>query len=92
MLLVLPDPATVKAPTNPTASVGAPRTVDNAKEYRVSEGDNLYRISVKLYGKPDHTEKLYEWNKHTIGPNPEKLKVGMILKLEDPPSASASAR
>jgi hypothetical protein len=35
-------------------------------------------------------EKLYELNQQTIGPNPAALKIGMVLKLPEPPLAGTN--
>jgi nucleoid-associated protein YgaU len=61
--------------------------LDPQTQYEVESNDSLYRISVKLYGKPDHVDKLYEANKDVIGSDPKRLKLHMVLKLTDPPTA-----
>jgi nucleoid-associated protein YgaU len=63
--------------------------LDPAKQYRVVAGDSLYKISIKVYGKPTYIEALHEKNKQLIGPNATRLKLGMILDLpEKSPVAS----
>jgi nucleoid-associated protein YgaU len=62
--------------------------IDPAKDYKVVANDSLYRISVKLYGKSDMATKIYELNKQQIGEDPAKLKLGMVLKLPSPPTAT----
>jgi nucleoid-associated protein YgaU len=57
------------------------RPIKPGLEYRVDTGDSLYRISMKLYGTPNMMDALYEANKAAIGPSPERLRFGMILKL-----------
>jgi nucleoid-associated protein YgaU len=52
-------------------------------------GDNLYIISLRLYGKSTLAHRLYELNKQTIGNDPAKLKPGQVLQLPEPPSAAA---
>jgi nucleoid-associated protein YgaU len=64
--------------------------IDPSRQYRVTSGDSLYKIAMRLYGKSAYVDKLYERNKATIGPNPTRLKLGMILDLPEP-AASASA-
>ncbi|HEY7119327.1 MAG TPA: LysM domain-containing protein [Tepidisphaeraceae bacterium] len=59
--------------------------IDPAKQYRVQSGDSLYKISQKIYGTPNYLEAIYEQNKQAIGPNPTKLKLGMILDLPERP-------
>jgi nucleoid-associated protein YgaU len=65
-------------------------TVDSTKEYRVQPGDSLHKISVKLYGTAARADEIYTTNKDTIGDDPAKLKVGEVLKLPEPATASAS--
>ena len=62
--------------------------IDPSKDYKVVANDSLYRISVKLYGKSDMATKIYELNKQQIGDDPAKLKLGMVLKLPSPPTAT----
>jgi nucleoid-associated protein YgaU len=57
--------------------------IDPTKQYRVKAGDSLYKISLKVYGKPTYVEALYEKNRQQIGANPTKLKLGMILELPE---------
>jgi hypothetical protein len=44
---------------------------------------------MKLYGKPDHVDKLYQDNKDVIGADPRRLKLHEVLKLTDPPTTAA---
>jgi nucleoid-associated protein YgaU len=98
MVIKLPDISEVKPPEKAaTKSEAVPAahktevTLDAATEYRVVAGDSLNKISIKLYGKIDMVNKLYEANKATIGPNPAALKLNQILKLPQPPTAPATA-
>jgi len=63
----------------------------SAKEYAVQADDSLYKISMKLYGKGDKVDAIYELNKEKIGSDPARLKVGMVLKLPEAPSAVRTA-
>lgn len=65
---------------------------DNTKEYVVRSGDNLYKISMRLYGRGDKADSIYQLNKEQMGNDAGRLKVGMVLKLPQPPTSSASAR
>jgi nucleoid-associated protein YgaU len=83
--------ATTDKPTPLIATTATHRTeaapVDAKSEYRVQSGDSLHKIAVKLYGKIDMVDKIYQLNKSAIGDNPAKLKLGMVLKLPEPPVA-----
>jgi nucleoid-associated protein YgaU len=69
-----------------TVSSAQPAKIDEKTEYRVESGDSLYKISSKLYGKIDRSDKIYDLNKALIGPDKAKLKPGMVLKLPEPPT------
>jgi nucleoid-associated protein YgaU len=89
-------------PTTPTADTGSPGAgsaipavhhaeppaIDPRSEYRVQSGDSLHKIAIKLYGKLEMVDKIYELNKTAIGADPAKLKLGMVLKLPEPPTAA----
>jgi nucleoid-associated protein YgaU len=83
---------TARTPEAPVlaASTEAQRPADATSEYKVQSGDSLHAISLRLYGKADRVDRLYELNKQTIGPNPAALKIGMVLKLPDPPLAGTN--
>ena len=72
-----------------TAQVSSTRVeapIDPATQYRVQTGDSLYSIAKKLYGRGDRSTKLYEANKAAIGEDINRLKVGQVLQLPDPPT------
>jgi len=76
---------------NESSAVTASATIDSRTQYEVQPNDSLYRISMKLYGKADHVDKLYEDNKDAIGSDPRRLKLHMVLKLSDPPTSDSVA-
>jgi nucleoid-associated protein YgaU len=101
MTINLPDITDVKPHDVPggseanqsTATPAAGRTpaaVDSTKEYKVQANDSLYKISIKLYGKSDMANKIYELNKEKIGPDSAKVKVGMVLKLPSAPTVTTT--
>jgi nucleoid-associated protein YgaU len=65
--------------------------LDEKTQYRAQPGESLYKISLKLYGKADRVDAIYNLNKDAIGPNPSRLKAGTVLKLPEPPTATATA-
>lgn len=83
-VLIVPDPAEVTSAAH-TAVPAVSGKIDPAKQYAVVAGDNLYKISVKLYGSGKYTQALYDLNKQVIGPNPAHLKLNMVLQLPQPP-------
>ena len=102
MTIILPPMSEVKPDPQPAGATiagngashqsggDANTAIDSKTEYRVQANDSLYRIAMKLYGKPDMVAKLYDTNKETIGADPAKLKLNMVLKLPEPPTQSAS--
>lgn len=95
----LPDPASIKGansgsgaePAGPNGTGGAsvaagPRAIDPKTEYEVKPNDSLHKIATRVYGTSTMWEKIYELNQQAIGSDPEKLKLGMVLKLPPNPS------
>jgi len=76
--------------TTPTAPAAPTATVDMANGYKVQPGDTLEGIAVKLYGQSSAKFDIYTANKALIGPNPDRLKVGWVLKLPAAPSTRPS--
>jgi len=77
--------ATIRGSVKSTVT-HATGAIDTTKEYRVSPGDTLNRIAVKLYGRRAMWEAIYDANKSQIGSDPAKLKVGEVLKLPKEPT------
>jgi LysM repeat protein len=86
--LVIPALTSASASASASSAVAAADSVDPKTAYEVQSGDSLYRISIKLYGKADHVDKLYQDNKDAIGSDPRRLKLHMLLKLSDPPTGN----
>ena len=91
--IILPEKAEV-VPDTGTArlAVAAPTTrpIDPTTQYRVQSGDNLFTIAKKVYGNINRAGKIYEANKDLIGPNPNALKLNMVLRLPEPPTPAAA--
>jgi nucleoid-associated protein YgaU len=75
----------------PSEAAGTTGTVDPTTTYVVVSGDSLEKISIKLYGKPQMKDSLYETNKGVFGDDEDVLKVGMLLKLTKAPTVGATA-
>lgn len=77
----------VPSPSAATAAATATATVDaGSTEYEVASGDTLLVIAEKTYGDATQWRRIYDANKDAIGSDPDKLKVGMKLKI--PPKQS----
>jgi nucleoid-associated protein YgaU len=84
-VLKLPDVKETKGRGGHDDDSPAP-AVDSKAEYRVTTGDSLNKIAIKLYGNANRWEEIYKLNKDKIGADPARLKVGMILKLPATPT------
>ncbi len=73
--------------TTGTADTASPLTTSTVattaagKTYKVQAGDTLQKIARTNYGQVGAWEKIYSANKSSIGSNPARLKVGMVLQL-----------
>lgn len=85
MTLVIPDVKEVKGRGGSEDTTPAP-AVDSKTEYVVVAGDSMHKIAMKLYGKSEMWEDIYQLNRAKIGDDPAKLKLGMVLKLPSPPT------
>lgn len=65
--------------------------IDPSRQYRVQQGDSLYKISMKVYGKSSYLDKIYEKNKAAIGSDNKRLKLGMVLDLPEKAPMVAAA-
>jgi nucleoid-associated protein YgaU len=86
----LPDPDDSSAPVARMADSAIPARaqLDPVKSYRVHSSDTLISIARKLYGSPQDWQKIYDANRDTIGPNPARLKVDMVLRLPQRPTVA----
>ncbi len=67
--------------------VPTPTTAETAAEtYEVQSGDTLLSIAQQFYGDTSQWRRIYDANKDTIGPDPDKLKIGMKLTIPPKPS------
>ena len=76
--------APVTAASSPTALVET--TAGGGADYAVASGDTLLTIATEHYGDSAQWRRIYDANKDVIGADPDKLKVGMKLKI--PPKQS----
>jgi nucleoid-associated protein YgaU len=65
---------------------------DPTTTYVVVSGDSLERIAIHLYGSAAMKDSLYAANKTLIGPDEDRLKVGWVLRLPQPPTIASAAR
>lgn len=59
----------------------APAPSPGATTHTVVSGDTLYSIALKYLGNGERWPEIYDLNKTLIGPNPDNIEVGMVLKL-----------
>jgi nucleoid-associated protein YgaU len=79
----LASPAASPAPpttvASPTAAVSSETTA--GETYEVQSGDTLLSIAEQFYGDATQWRRIYDANKDVIGSDPDKLKIGMKLKI-----------
>jgi nucleoid-associated protein YgaU len=80
-----------RSPTVSTARATPSAAVDPSSQYTVASGDTLESISRKLYGNAAFVDKLYQLNRSLIGEDENRLKIGWVLKLPQPPSNSGGS-
>lgn len=54
---------------------------DRPRTWRVRAGDTLSLIAARTMGDGNQWRRLYEYNRSTIGANPERLQEGMELRI-----------
>jgi nucleoid-associated protein YgaU len=74
-------PAPKATPPKPVPASPIPAKPAFMPPYTVKAGDTLSKIAKKYYGDESLYTKIYEANKDQIGSSPDKIKVGMILKI-----------
>jgi len=52
------------------------------RQHIVVKGDSLWKISQKYYGTGTRWQEIYEANRSIIGPNPDFLRIGLVLTVE----------
>jgi nucleoid-associated protein YgaU len=56
----------------------------SASQYEIQPGDTLSRIALEAYGDARRYLEIYEYNKEIIGPNPARLKPGLVITIPEP--------
>lgn len=76
-------PAPHRAASKPSVKPVTPhRAVQNKPVVHVVQaGDTLWSISAHHYGQGQGWHKLYQMNRHTIGPDPNMIHIGEVLNL-----------
>ena len=77
-----PSPAAPIAAASPVPVSSA----EPEQTYEVKSGDTLLSIAEEVYGDATKWRKIYDANRDTIGPDPDKLKLEQKLKI--PPKDS----
>ncbi len=86
---VEPASPSLTPPAEPTPPAPAPTAAAApADTYTVQPGDTLAGIARRVYGDATAWPRLYTANQATIGGNPDRLRVGMVLVV--PPAAAES--
>jgi len=87
MELVIPDVAASSPSTPPSAiPAGAKEPVAGPGEYKVKSGDSLSTIAKDQLGSESHWELIAKANEDKLEGKPNRLKVGMILRIPEKPA------
>jgi nucleoid-associated protein YgaU len=81
--------STASTTANTPAAVAVDSPGSSAGVYTVQSNDSLWKIAQKTLGDGRLGSQIYELNRQIIGPDPDRLKTGMVLKL--PATAGADA-
>ena len=73
--------ASPSAAVSAAATPASPTVEAAGTSYDVQSGDTLLSIAQAQYGDGTLWRRIYDANKDTIGPDPDKLKLGMTLKI-----------
>ncbi len=73
------SPSTAITAATPTAAAATETAAGDT--YEVQPGDTLLSIADQFYGDVTQWRRIYDANKDVIGSDPDKLKVGMKLKI-----------
>lgn len=83
-------PRPTLAPTSPTAgpaatpSPAASPAASAGQMYTVEAGDTLASIAQKFYGDASRWRRIYDANRDVIGDNPDRLQLGLKLRIPPP--------
>ena len=72
---------------HPPAPPRPPPSIAPTRVRRQGRRQPLPHLPTKLYGNANKVDALYDLNKDRIGPDRERLKLGMTLKLPEPPTS-----
>jgi nucleoid-associated protein YgaU len=73
------SPSTAITASTPTAAASTDTTPGDT--YEVQSGDTLLSIADQFYSDTTQWRRIYDANKDVIGSDPDKLKIGMKLKI-----------
>jgi nucleoid-associated protein YgaU len=73
------SPSTALAASTPTTVSSTDAA--GGDSYEVQSGDTLLSIAEQSYGDTAQWRRIYDANKDVIGSDPDKLKIGMKLKI-----------
>ena len=79
----LASPVASPVPASTVASPTAAASSETAagETYEVQSGDTLLSIADQFYGDTTQWRRIYDANKDVIGSDPDKLKIGMKVKI-----------
>ena len=71
----------VPAPSSPVPSPSPGTPSPGTDVYTVEPGDTMRSIAQKVYGDANSWPRLYDANRDMIGPDPDTLQPGTLLRI-----------
>lgn len=89
-VIKLPSPSQVQVPPAADASDDPP--VGDGVIYQVKPGDSLWSIARQYYGNGELWREIHQANRSLIGNDPQKVRVGMKLRIPPAPQPAGDQR
>lgn len=86
------DALVVATGGKPSTAVGEPPSGTPEGTHTVVDGESLSRIAQQVLGDANRWPEIYELNKALIGPNPNRIYPGQVLRYPAPPATQAPAQ
>jgi nucleoid-associated protein YgaU len=90
MTIVIPELSS-SSPSARATPAGSKESVAGPGEYKVKSGDSLATIARDQLGGEGHWELIAKANEDTLAGRPDRLKVGMILRIPEKPAKTEKA-
>ena len=76
-----PQRSTARSTARQAPKENYARPKATVRTYKVKRGDTLQKISMKFYNTTRNWRRIYNYNRKTIGSDPDKLQEGVTLTI-----------